>query len=145
MSPLSEFRSFNREQRAALVASFPGWTLDAFDFFVLVSVVKAIADDFHTEVKAVSFAILVTLAIPLWAFSAQPALLAAGAFVMQFVVPLQAQIASSHGGNYGLALALVAGSVAIVPAILASRGTEGRGKALHASQPIASSRWGAAS
>src|ERR1700741_5215360 len=63
MSALSDFRSFNKEQRAAFVASFLGWTLDAFDFFVLVFVVKAIADDFHTEVKAVSFAILVTLAM----------------------------------------------------------------------------------
>jgi SHS family lactate transporter-like MFS transporter len=69
MSALSEFRSFDRQQRAAFVASFLGWTLDAFDFFVLVFVVKAIADDFHTEVKAVTFAILVTLAMrPLGAF-----------------------------------------------------------------------------
>jgi SHS family lactate transporter-like MFS transporter len=69
MSALSDFRSFNREQRAAFVASFLGWTLDAFDFFVLVFVVKAIADDFHTGVQAVSFAILVTLAMrPLGAF-----------------------------------------------------------------------------
>ena len=43
MSVLSEFRSFNREQRAAFVASFLGWTLDAFDFFVLVFVVKAMS------------------------------------------------------------------------------------------------------
>jgi SHS family lactate transporter-like MFS transporter len=69
MSTLSDFRSFSREQRAAFVASFLGWTLDAFDFFILVFVVKAIADDFHTEVKAVTFAILITLAMrPLGAF-----------------------------------------------------------------------------
>jgi MFS transporter, SHS family, lactate transporter len=69
VSALTEFRSFNREQRAAFTASFLGWTLDAFDFFVLVFVVKAIADDFHTEVKAVTFAILITLAMrPLGAF-----------------------------------------------------------------------------
>jgi SHS family lactate transporter-like MFS transporter len=69
MSALSEFRAFDREQRAAFVASFLGWTLDAFDFFVLVFVVKAIADDFHTELKAVTFAILITLAMrPLGAF-----------------------------------------------------------------------------
>jgi SHS family lactate transporter-like MFS transporter len=48
---------------------------------------------------------------------------------------LQAQIASSHGGNYGLALAVVAGSVAIALAILASRGSEGRGRAMYVSRP----------
>ena len=69
MSALSDFRSFTRQQRAAFLASFLGWTLDAFDFFLLVFVVKAIADDFDTTVKAVAFAILVTLAMrPLGAF-----------------------------------------------------------------------------
>jgi SHS family lactate transporter-like MFS transporter len=69
MTLLSDLKTLNREQRAALVASFLGWTLDAFDFFLLVFVVKAIADDFHTEVKAVTFAILLTLAMrPLGAF-----------------------------------------------------------------------------
>ena len=69
MSALSDFRSFTRQQRAAFVASFLGWTLDAFDFFLLVFVVKAIADDFQSEVKAVAFAILVTLAMrPIGAF-----------------------------------------------------------------------------
>ena len=69
MSMISDFRSFTREQRSAFLASFLGWTLDAFDFFLLVFVVKAIADDFHTGVKAVSYAILITLAMrPLGAF-----------------------------------------------------------------------------
>ena len=48
---------------------------------------------------------------------------------------LQAQIASTHGGNYGLALALVAGSVAIVLAVLTSLGTEARGTEMHAPHP----------
>ncbi|MDB5925330.1 MAG: sugar transporter [Betaproteobacteria bacterium] len=48
---------------------------------------------------------------------------------------LQAQIASTRGGNYGLALALVAGSVAILLAILTSLGTEARGTAMHAPHP----------
>jgi SHS family lactate transporter-like MFS transporter len=69
MSAIQEFRSFTREQRAAFTAGFLGWALDAFDFFLLVFVVKAIADDFHTEVKAVAYAILITLAMrPLGAF-----------------------------------------------------------------------------
>jgi len=104
--------------------------------------------------------------IPLWAFSDSPALLAVGAFLMQFtvqgawgVIPvhlnelspdnargtfpgfvyqlgnliasvnatLQAGIAAHYGGNYGLALAVVAGSVAVVIAVLTSVGTEAKG------------------
>src|ERR1700739_1205233 len=104
--------------------------------------------------------------IPLWAFSDSPALLAIGAFLMQFtvqgawgVVPvhlnelspenargtfpgfvyqlgnllasvnatLQAGIAAHFGGNYGLALALVAGSVSIIISLLTAVGTEAKG------------------
>jgi SHS family lactate transporter-like MFS transporter len=46
----------------ALIASFLGWTLDAFDFFVLVMALPAIAKDFHTEVRAIAGTIAVTLA-----------------------------------------------------------------------------------
>jgi SHS family lactate transporter-like MFS transporter len=65
----SALKALNAQQRAAFVASFLGWTLDAFDFFLLVFVVKAIADDFQAGVSTVSFAILLTLAMrPLGAF-----------------------------------------------------------------------------
>jgi MFS transporter, SHS family, lactate transporter len=109
--------------------------------------------------------------IPLWAFSDSPALLAVGAFLMQFtvqgawgVIPvhlnelspnnaratfpgfvyqlgnllasvnatLQAGIATYFGGNYGLALAIVAGTVAVVIALLTMVGTEARGIAFTA-------------
>jgi len=46
----------------ALVASFLGWTLDAFDFFVLVFTIPAIAKDFHTGIPAIAGTIAVTLA-----------------------------------------------------------------------------------
>ena len=99
-------------------------------------------------------ALLALPVIPLWAFSTSPALLAIGAFLMQFTgrvgrraraseravagharrtfpgfvyqlgnllvsvnATLQAGIASHFGGNYGLALAVVAGSVAIIIAV----------------------------
>src|SRR6266404_9373456 len=53
----------------ALVASFLGWTLDAFDFFVLVFALPAIAKDFHTDIPAVAGTIAVTLAFrPVGAF-----------------------------------------------------------------------------
>jgi len=46
----------------ALVACFLGWTLDAFDFFVLVFTLPAIAKDFHTDIPAIAKTIAVTLA-----------------------------------------------------------------------------------
>src|SRR5258708_29334364 len=51
-----------RDYLNALIASFLGWTLDAFDFFVLVMALPAIAKDFHTEVRTIAGTIAVTLA-----------------------------------------------------------------------------------
>jgi hypothetical protein len=47
----------------AVAASFLGWTLDAFDFFLLVFVLKDIAQEFDTQITEVTFAILLTLAM----------------------------------------------------------------------------------
>ena len=53
----------------ALVASFLGWTLDAFDFFVLVFTIPAIAKEFHTDIPAVARTIAITLVFrPVGAF-----------------------------------------------------------------------------
>jgi SHS family lactate transporter-like MFS transporter len=119
-------------------------------------------------------ALLSLSVLPLWAFSTSPVLLAAGAFLMQFmvqgawgVVPvhlnelspdsargtfpgfvyqlgnllasvnatLQAAIAAHYGGNYGLALAVVAGTVALGIAVLTALGTEAKGVAFGKAQP----------
>jgi SHS family lactate transporter-like MFS transporter len=57
------------EQRHVVAASFLGWSLDAFDFFLLVFVLKDIATEFHTDVTTVTWAILLTLAMrPIGAF-----------------------------------------------------------------------------
>jgi len=40
---------------------------------------------------------------------------------------IQAEVATANGGNYGLALALVAGSVAIVIVLLTAFGPESKG------------------
>jgi MFS transporter, SHS family, lactate transporter len=58
---IAELRNLNRDQRAACIASLLGWSLDAFDFFLMVFVVRSIAGDFHTQVKDVAFAITLTL------------------------------------------------------------------------------------
>src|SRR5579885_3642731 len=46
-----------------LTASFLGWTLDAFDFFVLVFVVPTIASEYKRPIRDVVFTITLTLAI----------------------------------------------------------------------------------
>jgi SHS family lactate transporter-like MFS transporter len=48
-------------QRNVVVAGFLGWTLDAFDFFVLVFAAKAIAADFNVAREDVVFAVTLTL------------------------------------------------------------------------------------
>ncbi len=61
MEIINEWKTLNRPQRAAIVASLLGWTLDAFDYFLVVFILRAIAADFHTEVKAVAYALTLTL------------------------------------------------------------------------------------
>ncbi|WP_058034703.1 MFS transporter [Burkholderia pseudomallei] len=54
--------SWTREQRNVTIAAYLGWTLDAFDFFLMVFVLKDIAAEFNTKIPAVAFAITLTLA-----------------------------------------------------------------------------------
>jgi SHS family lactate transporter-like MFS transporter len=63
MSAFADLRSLTPSQRNTVIASFLGWTLDAFDFFILVFVLKAIAEEFKTDVSAVSVALFLTLAM----------------------------------------------------------------------------------
>ena len=52
-----------RPQRNAFIACFLGWSLDAFDFFILTFCLSAIATDFHTGVKQVAEGLFWTLAM----------------------------------------------------------------------------------
>ncbi len=63
MGAIGLMRSLNRSQRNTFLASFLGWTLDAFDFFVVSFVVSHIADDFKQTVAVVALTITVTLAM----------------------------------------------------------------------------------
>jgi SHS family lactate transporter-like MFS transporter len=66
---LGELKSLTRSQRSAIWASYLGWTLDAFDYFLMVFMLSAIAQDFHTDIKAVTYAVTLTLAArPVGAF-----------------------------------------------------------------------------
>ncbi len=64
-----QVRRLTAPQRNAFIACFLGWTLDAFDFFILVFCVSAIAKDFHAGVPQVAEALFWTLAMrPVGAF-----------------------------------------------------------------------------
>ena len=66
---LAHFRRLTATQRDTFIACFLGWSLDAFDFFILTFCVSAIATEFHAQVSAVLEAVFVTLAMrPVGAF-----------------------------------------------------------------------------
>ncbi len=57
-------RSLSRsDQVHAVTASFLGWTLDAFDFFVLVFLVDTLAAQFHVPASKIILTITATLAM----------------------------------------------------------------------------------
>jgi SHS family lactate transporter-like MFS transporter len=60
---------WTRSQKNVVVAAYLGWTLDAFDFFLMVFMFKDIAATFHVDVKSVTEATFLTLAArPIGAF-----------------------------------------------------------------------------
>jgi MFS transporter, SHS family, lactate transporter len=69
MNLIADLKSLEPSQRSAIWASYLGWTLDAFDYFLMVFMFKAIAAEFGTDIKAVTQAVFLTLAArPIGAF-----------------------------------------------------------------------------
>ncbi|GGA36496.1 MFS transporter [Dyella nitratireducens] len=62
MSVLSALRELNHEQRHTVLASFLGWTLDAFDYFLFTFVIVGIANEFHVDRTEVTLGVFLTLA-----------------------------------------------------------------------------------
>jgi len=58
---LGPLRELDAKQWRAFIAAFLGWTLDAFDFFLVTFVVARIATDFNRTIPEVAFAITITL------------------------------------------------------------------------------------
>jgi SHS family lactate transporter-like MFS transporter len=57
------------DQRNSFIAAVLGWTMDAFDYFLVVLVYAQIAADFHTSLTKMAFLTTVTLAMrPIGAF-----------------------------------------------------------------------------
>jgi SHS family lactate transporter-like MFS transporter len=69
MEFIGHFRRLTPVQRNTFVACFLGWSLDAFDFFILTFCVSAIATQFQAKVSAVLEAVFLTLVFrPVGAF-----------------------------------------------------------------------------
>jgi SHS family lactate transporter-like MFS transporter len=69
MEFVGHFRRLTPVQRNTFIACFLGWSLDAFDFFILIFCVNALAAQFQTKVSAITEAIFLTLAMrPVGAF-----------------------------------------------------------------------------
>jgi len=122
-------------QRHIVIASFLGWMLDAFDFFLVVFVLKRIAGDFGTDLKSVTYAIFLTLAMrPVGAFlfgraadrfGRRPALMAsvllysgmelASAFApsLRVFLVLRALYGIAMGGEWGVGASLAFESVPV--------------------------------
>src|SRR3954452_11458605 len=68
INPSSGARA-SRGHRSAILASFLGWTLDAFDYFLVVMALTAIAKDFGRADKDIAYSLTLTLAFrPIGAF-----------------------------------------------------------------------------
>lgn len=61
--------AWTKSERNVVVAAYLGWTLDAFDFFLMVFMFKDISRDLHASMQLVSTAVLLTLGMrPVGAF-----------------------------------------------------------------------------
>jgi MFS transporter, SHS family, lactate transporter len=60
---IAALSGWTSEQKHVVAATFLGWSLDAFDFFLMVFVLEDISQEFDTEITNVTIAILLTLAM----------------------------------------------------------------------------------
>jgi len=66
---IAALSGWTTEQKHVVAASFLGWSLDAFDFFLLVFRAEGHCREFHSDISNVTIAILLTLAMrPVGAF-----------------------------------------------------------------------------
>ncbi|MEO8998540.1 MAG: MFS transporter [Rhodanobacter sp.] len=62
MSLLAPLRELDSRQRHTVLASFLGWTLDAFDYFLLTFVIVTVAKEFEVGTAQITYALFLTLA-----------------------------------------------------------------------------------
>jgi SHS family lactate transporter-like MFS transporter len=61
VTAISQFRSLEPDSRNAFVSALLGWTMDAFDYFIVVLVYAEIAQDFDVSLTKMAFLTTVTL------------------------------------------------------------------------------------
>ncbi len=62
-------KGWSKAQRHTVFAAYLGWTLDAFDFFLLIFLVSDLSKAFGTSIEQITWAITLTLALrPIGAF-----------------------------------------------------------------------------
>lgn len=124
----AQFRRLTSAQRTTFLACMLGWSLDAFDYFILVLCVTSISSQFKVQISAVMEAVFLTLAMrPVGAFifglfadryGRRPALLAniicysflelASAFApsLRAFLIIRALFGIGMGGEWGVGAAL---------------------------------------
>ncbi|RIA89869.1 major facilitator superfamily domain-containing protein [Glomus cerebriforme] len=60
-NPWKLIMSLNRQQKMTFIAAFLGWTLDAFDYFIVILTIPYIAKEFKMEPSDITASITVTL------------------------------------------------------------------------------------
>jgi SHS family lactate transporter-like MFS transporter len=69
MAVISQFRGLSKDSRNAFISALLGWTMDAFDYFLVVLVYADIAKDFGVSLTKMAFLTTVTLLMrPVGAF-----------------------------------------------------------------------------
>ena len=61
MAVISQFRELSKDSRNAFISALLGWTMDAFDYFLVVLVYADIAEDFGVSLTKMAFLTTVTL------------------------------------------------------------------------------------
>ncbi len=61
--PVISEKEKRRNQNNAVLAGFLGWTLDAFDFFILTFVLATVATDFHKTIPEMALTLTASLAM----------------------------------------------------------------------------------
>ncbi len=129
------FEGLTREQKHVVAASYIGWTLDAFDYFLLALVLTDVAREFGVSVKLTTWALTLTLAMrPVGAFlfgrladrfGRRPVMMAdvlcyaglafASAFAPDLIVflVLRALFGVAMGGEWGVGASLAMESIPV--------------------------------
>ena len=95
---IAALSGWTSEQKHVVAASFLGWSLDAFDFFLLVFVLKDIAEEFQVDITYVTLALLLTLAMrPVGAFLFAAFLVLNGAHLLYSALGVDAASKQTSG------------------------------------------------